>query len=94
MARWRRGTLSVREFCENEGLSVPTFYWWRRKLQQPDEQKLVFHPVHVVEEIREPVTRGIEVVLANGRCLRVEPGFDSSTLVKLVELLESRRPTC
>jgi hypothetical protein len=28
------------------------------------------------------------VVLANGRCLRITAGFDSQTLVRVVELLE------
>ena len=34
------------------------------------------------------------VVLANGRCLRVGPGFDPHTLVALVDLLEARGPSC
>jgi len=40
------------------------------------------------------VTRGIEVVLANGRSLRVGPGFDADTLVKLVDLLEAGGVSC
>ena len=51
--------------------------------------------MHVVtEEAKEPATRGIEIVLANGRCLRVGPGFDPDTLVKVVDLLEAGGTSC
>src|SRR3954469_1322590 len=83
LARWRRSGLSVRAFCRAEGVSEPSFYWWRRKLDQADQKEPAFLPVHVVtDETEGPATGGIEIVLANGRCLRVGPGFDPDTLVK------------
>ena len=99
VARWRRSGRSVREFCQAEGLSEPSFYAWRRKLTRVEPHGPVaapaFLPVQIVanEECR-PTTGGIEVVLANGRCLRVAPGFDLPTLVTLVDLLEARGPSC
>jgi hypothetical protein len=95
LARWRRSSLSVRAFCRAEGVSEPSFYWWRRKLDQADHKKPAFLPVHVVtEEAKEPATRGIEIILTNGRCLRVGPGFDPHTLVTLVDLLEAGGLLC
>ena len=97
LARWRRSGLSVRAFCRAEGVNEPRFYWWRRKLGQvePREPGPVFVPVHVVPETADDLgTRSIEVVLANGRCLRVGPGFDPHTLVTLVDLLEGGGPSC
>jgi transposase len=95
LARWRRSGLSVRAFCRAEGISEPSFYVWRRKLDQADHKKPAFLPVHVVtEEAKQPATRDIEIVLANGRCLRVGPGFDPHTLVTLVELLEAGGTSC
>jgi transposase len=95
LARWRRSGLSVRAFCRAEGVSEPAFYWWRRRLDQVDHKKPAFLPVHVVaDEARETATGGIEVVLANGRCLRVGPGFDPDTLVKVVDLLEAGEASC
>src|SRR5947209_5838344 len=95
LARWRRSGLSVRAFCRAEGVNEPRFYWWRRKLGQTRPEETAFVPVHVVTEpADEPVTRGIEVVLANGRCLRVGPGFDPHTLVALVDLLETGGAPC
>jgi hypothetical protein len=95
LARWQRSGLSVRAFCRAEDVNEPRFYWWRRKLGQTKPEEPAFVPVHVVAEpADEPVTRGIEVVLANGRCLRVGPGFDPHTLVALVDLLEARGASC
>jgi hypothetical protein len=76
-------------------VNEPRFYWWRRKLDQTDDRKPAFVPVHIVaDEVQKPAARGIEIVLANGRCLRVQPGFDADTLVKLVDLLEAERSSC
>jgi antitoxin component of MazEF toxin-antitoxin module len=36
----------------------------------------------------------IEVVLANGRCLRVRPNFDRATLVRLLDVLEDGGAPC
>lgn len=95
LARWRRSGLSGRAFCLAEGISEPSFYVWRRRLDQVDHKKPAFLPVHVVaDEAKETATGGIEVVLANGRCLRVGPGFDPQTLVKLIALLEAGGVSC
>lgn len=95
IGRWRRSGLTVRAFCHREGIKEPKFYWWRRKVDQAAQPKPAFLPVHVVaDEARAPATCGVEVVLANGRCLRVQPGFDPGTLVKLVDLLEGGRSSC
>jgi hypothetical protein len=34
VARFRRANLSVVEFCRREGVSVPSFYQWRKRLEQ------------------------------------------------------------
>jgi hypothetical protein len=39
MARFRRGTLTVVEFCRREGVSAPSFYAWRKRLGAVPEAK-------------------------------------------------------
>ena len=85
----------MRAFCRAEGISEPSFYAWRRNLDRAAHTKPAFLPVHVVtEQAKPPVTRDIEIVLSNGRCLRVGPGFDPHTLVTLVDLLEAGGTSC
>ena len=94
VARWKRSGLSVRAFCGAEGLNPMTFYWWRRELDRRDQARPAFLPVHVLAEATAPSPVGIEVVLANGRSVRVGMGFDPHTLVRVVELLERGGPSC
>ena len=94
LARWKRSGLSVRAFCGAEGLNPMTFYWWRRELARRDQPQPSFLPVHVLAETTEPSPVGIEVVLANGRSVRVGAGFDPQTFVRVVELLEEGGRSC
>lgn len=94
LARWKRSGLSVRTFCRAEGLNQGTFYWWRRELKRRDQPKPAFLPVRILPERVESSSGGIEVVLANGRSVRVRAGFDPQTLVRVVELLEEGGHSC
>lgn len=99
IARWRRSGRTVREFCQAEGISEPSFYAWRRKLAPVETRDPVtapaFLPVQIIaSEERQRTTGGIEVVLANGRRLHVPPGFDPHTLIQLIALLETGEAPC
>jgi hypothetical protein len=91
---WQRGGLSVRAFCEQQGLSPPSFYAWRRTLAERDAQAVTFVPVEVLPQPLPPESEaaGLELVLAGGRVLRIGPAFDEPTLRRLLALLEEGRP--
>jgi hypothetical protein len=96
LRRWQSSGLSVRAFCEEHGLAVPTFYAWRRTLAER-EAAVGFVPVQVIPEGEPPHTAAgpassLELVLGAGRVLRVAPGFDGPTLRRLLALLEEGRP--
>ena len=38
MEKFRRGGLTVAEFCRQEGVSNPSFYQWRKRLEQGQQQ--------------------------------------------------------
>lgn len=38
LARFGRGGMTVAEFCRREGVSDPSFYQWRKRLQQGGRQ--------------------------------------------------------
>jgi transposase-like protein len=91
---WENSGLTVRAFCARHHLSQPSFYAWRRELQQRDAAT-AFVPVQVEtndQPARVNSVPTIEVVLAGGRCIRVTPGFDSATLRQLLAVLQEGEP--
>jgi hypothetical protein len=90
IGEWRGSGLSVRAFCERRGLAIPTFYAWRRTLERRADQKAAFVPVQVVTDAAPALASALEVVLTDGRTVRVAPGFDAATLLQLLAVLEGR----
>lgn len=86
--QWRASGLSVRAFCARHGLASANFYTWRRVLERRAAEKPAFAPVQVVPDAQPARTSALEVVLADGRAVRVAPGFDAATLRLLLAVLE------
>ena len=61
----------------------------RRRSSRPGAVP-VFLPVEVVEPSRAEAVRGVEIVLEQGRRVRVLPGFDRQTLADVLSVLEVR----
>jgi transposase len=85
---WQRSGLTVRAFCQRRGLAVPSFYAWRRVLQERQAPATPFLPVHVVPEQPPGPAAAVELLLAGGRTVRVAPGFDAATLRRVLAVLE------
>ena len=91
IGEWQASGLSVRAFCSRHGLATASFYNWRRVLQgRAAAEQPAFLPVQVVAEAVPPRNSALEVVLTNGRTVRVAPGFDAATLRQLLAVLEGR----
>jgi transposase len=95
--RYQSSGLSVQAFCQEHGLSQPSFYWWRRTLRERDAAAVPFLPVQIVpdacrETAADPGAAGLELVWRTGRRLRVGVGFDGPTLQRLLALLEETQP--
>ena len=88
--QWQASGLSVRDFCARHGLATASFYNWRRVLQLRAAEKAAFLPVQVVVDAVPDRASALEVVLAEGRAVRVAPGFDAATLRQLLAVLEGR----
>lgn len=92
---WQRSGLSVSAFCQRYHLALPSFYAWRRTLRLRDAQAatpatpVTFVPVHVRHDHPQPPAL-LELVLANGRCLRIPHGYDPVQLRQFVQLLEDQ----
>jgi hypothetical protein len=88
LERFRHSGLTVLAFCDREGLSLTSFYAWRRRLQRhatppaPDAPRLV--PVRL---ITPTVSAPVELLLPSGSVLRLTPDTDLLWLRQLLPLL-------
>ena len=92
IARWQHSRSSVAAFCARHGLSPARFYAWRRTLQRRDAQPAPFVPVPVVPDRASTPASPLEVVLTDGRLVRVSPGFDATTLRQVLAVLREGPP--
>ena len=90
-----RSGVSIREFCRQRQLTVSQFYWWQRRLQQPPPRpkKRVSGGTSasfvLVSEAGQGSDAGIELVLGDGRRLRIHKGVDETTLRAVLAALEN-----
>ena len=85
-----RSGQSVAAFCQERKLCASHFFWWKRRLRPSVPAK--FLEVKLAAPASAPGTVGdprVEVVLKNGRSLRVGPGFDRELVRTLAAVLES-----
>jgi transposase len=84
---------SASTFCSEQGLSLPSFYAWRRRLRCSDSAST---PVGVADTADGPqfvpirllpTSTPIELVLPTGTVLRVPPGCDLAFVRSLVASL-------
>jgi hypothetical protein len=90
--QWEVSGLSVQAFCARHGLTAASFYHWRRVLERRAAEAPAFVPVQVVADTPPPQASALELVLADGRAVRVAPGFDAATLRRLLAVLEGEGP--
>lgn len=95
--RWNKSGKTADEFAAGEGLKAKQLVWWRWKLRtEPagpkDAAAPSFLPVKVVEPKERPVLRSalMEIVLPNGRVVRVAPGFDLVALAHVLTIAEQQ----
>jgi transposase-like protein len=93
-----RSGLSLASFSETTGIPAGTLSYWRRRFRSQSGQPgghgadgSPFIPVRVRARAGSGMGSGsaIEVRLARGRALVVEPGFDAEHLARVVAVLES-----
>ena len=86
IAAQRRSGLSVKQFCQEQGLTEYSFYAWRKRLQEkgPVRFALVERSTRRQERTAEAA---LELVLATGERLRIGTGVDTATLRAVLDVL-------
>ena len=89
---FKSSELSIRQFCQQEGLTESAFYSWRKKLAASDEstddeqedcQSQPFIQVSMPDKKPEL----LELVLVSGNTLRISSGADNKTLANVLSAL-------
>ena len=94
-----RSGMSIRAFCRQRRLRESQFYWWQRKLRAGREAATTTRPsgngnpasFALVSEESGATDAGIELVLSEGRKLRIRRGVDEETLRAVLAALEPPR---
>jgi transposase-like protein len=90
-----RSGVSIREFCRLRKLDVAQLYWWRRRLRQTRPPRTVGKPeggqarFALVRDAAETTDAGIELVLGDGRRLRIGRGVDEATLRSVLAAVQA-----
>ncbi len=82
---------TVEAFCRERGLTTSQFYTWRKRLRASATER--FLEVQVAKPPVRPMPAkrgGVEIRLAEGHCVLVEPGFDPDHLRAVVKALEAQ----
>ena len=93
-----RSKTSIREFCRQHRLKESQFYWWQRKLKASRQGRTMrsqgaHGQAASFALVSEPGTTdaGIELVLGDGRRLRIRKGVDEETLRAVLAAVEPSR---
>jgi len=93
---WLQSGLSQRRYCEEYGLALSTFQWWRRRLRSEpvvpaDCVDLVPVPRQSMAAVR--ASRGVTIVVGDGRYRieLVESCVVPEDLHAVLDVLEARR---
>ena len=93
-----RSGISTRQFCRQRRLKESQFYWWQHKLRARGQAGTMSKPggqgrptrFALVSEEGGATDAGIELVLGDGRKLRIRQGVKEETLRAVLAALEPR----
>ncbi len=103
--RWRErlaeqvaSGLSVREFCQSQGLAEPSFYQWRREIarrDRPESDQRSLHRPSMADFVTMHVVTGDDALAHSSNVtievgdatIRVRDGVDEETLGRVVRVL-------
>ena len=91
-----RSGVSVRDWCDQHGVSAPSYYFWRRELaRRKEQQRGEASPQIVSVEVTPPVAGShcdLEIELPGRILVRVNPGCNLDLLRQALALLRAGDP--
>lgn len=85
--------LSVRKFCEKEGLQEASFYSWRKRLtadKKTENTKAESGQTEPFIQVAMPPANStsMELTLLSGNSLKINSGTDRRTLIDVITVLQ------
>ena len=87
LSRFATAGVSTAQFCASEGVSVASFYQWKRRLDQPTQPQAADATPRLVPVRLHAAPSPLELVLPSGVVVRVRPDTDPAALAVLLRLL-------
>jgi transposase-like protein len=85
----RESGMPLSEFAQEHGLQRARLWRWSSRLRKGAAQPVLFHPVRIVEPPPANHSPGtIEVVLLDGRRVRLAEDFAAADLARVLAVLE------
>src|SRR5262249_36085764 len=85
IAEQERSGVSVPRFCEEQGLTEPSFYVWLKRLRK--QQPMRFALVETPPARQRATELDLELVLTTGERLRIGAGVDATALRRVLAAL-------
>ena len=87
LAAQKQSGVSVKQFCERQGLTEQSFYYWRKRLQAPTSMRFALVEAGPRQGAAERTA--LELVLNTGERLLIGMGVDTRTLQQVLEALRA-----
>lgn len=87
IAEQERSGLSIKQFCQEHGLTLWSFYDWRKRLRESGPVRFTLVERRSQPEASSHSTADLEVVFTTGERLQIRAGVDAATLRTVVEAL-------
>lgn len=86
LARFPQAGLTVAAFCAAEGISLNSFFYWKKRLDPRTAEPADTDPPRLIP-IRLQPSSPVEIVLPSGAILRLGPGCDLAFVRSLLAAL-------
>lgn len=86
IAAQERSGLTVQQFCREQGLNNPSFYYWRKRFRQQTRVRFALVETGAATLEGKP-EQLLELVLLTGERLRIGAGVSGATLRTVLEAL-------
>lgn len=85
----KQSGLTVKAFCEQQGVGEALFYSWRKRVSEDQPPRFALVATNGVAA-SAPTSQPLQLVLAGGERLEIPSGADEAMLRKVLALLRER----